>query len=183
MRRFIDRELLALLQATTTWGDLPVRTGEIRLGSNMVRVELQAPSLTDWRSVVLAFEEQSGWLVSGVGRRGWLDALRPAQRKVFGLALTGLYKRAGVDIVREQIVETLGDVQAYDVADDGLVVWPGPGYAHRELRPLDRANAAELLLSTRRLPWDRWETLLEAERGGESPPPEVLGAVLSAARG
>src|SRR6185436_15108739 len=40
-------------------------------------------------------------------------------------ALAGFYKLAGVDLTREQI-QSAFDPQclAYDIADDGLVVWP-----------------------------------------------------------
>jgi hypothetical protein len=43
---------------------------------------------------------------------------------------------AAADLVREQLEAAMGADLPYDIADDGLVVWPGPGYAVEALYPL-----------------------------------------------
>ena len=44
-------------------------------------------------------------------------------------ALTGLYKLAGVDLVREQVEAWLGQSRfGYDITAEGLVVWPRQEY-------------------------------------------------------
>jgi len=181
VHQFVDRELIGLLGVSGSWGGLAVRVGHIRLGSNMVRIDLEAPDRPELGPAVVAFEEQSGWLVASIGRLGWIESLDPAQRAFLGTALTGLYKRAGVDIVREQVREVVGEVQAYDVADEGLIVWPGPGYAEREVRVISQEDSPELLFSSRPLGWAQWDGLLEGERKGERPPEAPLGTVLPAA--
>ncbi len=43
--------------------------------------------------------------------------------------MIGLYKTGGVHLVREQIEMCLPSAEtSYDISDEGLVVWPGPGY-------------------------------------------------------
>ena len=59
------------------------------------------------------------------GRRGSIDG--DERRRVIENALVGFYKRAGVDLVREQLEQVLGRTP-YDVCDEGLVMWPGGGY-------------------------------------------------------
>jgi len=45
-------------------------------------------------------------------------------------ALSGLYKRSGVDIVREQIANSFGNSNLhYDVAERSLVIWPLDSFA------------------------------------------------------
>ena len=70
-----------------------------------------APTASDWRSAArrrraplqIALEVESGWLVAGVTAAGWVDRLLPPQRQVLVTAMIGLYKSAGVDLVRQQI--------------------------------------------------------------------------------
>ena len=59
---------------------------------------------------------------------------------IFENALGGLYQRAGVDLVREQIEAALAAAfgeRLYDIADEGLVVWPDEGYATELVYSLD----------------------------------------------
>ena len=52
----------------------------------------------------------------------------PSRYRLFENALGGLYQLAGVDLVREQLTAVLGEKAHYDIADEGLVIWPGEGY-------------------------------------------------------
>jgi hypothetical protein len=65
-----------------------------------------------------------------VPRAGFLGRLPEESdgRRLFENALAGLYQLAGVDLVHEQIEDVLGKSTPYDIADEGLVAWPGEGY-------------------------------------------------------
>ena len=88
-------------------------------------IELYCPELAE-ESMWLAFEEQAGWLVAGIHRRGWSDGLSYARRQALASALAGFYKMAGVDLVREQIESRLAaGSEGYAITTTGLVIWPG----------------------------------------------------------
>jgi hypothetical protein len=152
IERFFHRELCALLETAPQWRSGEVEVREVDLGGNRVRVALHAPKLAGGDACI-AFEEQSGFIVAGVAAAGFVDALDDDQRRVFEAALAGLYARAAVDLVREQIEAELaaasGDGKAppYDVADEGLLVWPAGDYGVEVVYPLDAET--ELLPSAR----------------------------------
>ena len=118
-------------------------------------------------------------LVASVATLGFVASLAADQRTTFDLALTGLYKRAGVDLVREQIEALIGTGTPYDVADEGLVVWPG-GYktevvydlkGEGELvavvrgepmtEPPPSLHADRLLFSRQPITWSAWALAFE----------------------
>src|SRR6185295_18930842 len=106
----------------------------IRLGCNRILIELYCPDLGE-ESMWLAFEEQAGWLVAGVYRRGWSDALSSPRRQTVANALAGFYKMAGVDLVRDQIESQLPATSpGYEITEDALLVW-----LDRDGRPRDIA--------------------------------------------
>src|SRR5439155_16874096 len=122
----------------------------VEAGTNSIRVELGCPKLGE-ECAQLRIGEQSGWLLAHIARPGWLPRLDAEQAAVVALALAGFYKEAGVDLIREQIEASFAPASpAYDVTDEGLVVWPDGDYAtvavydlqqRPELRP--RAAAGE----------------------------------------
>ena len=140
------------------WADRSIASGEIRLGIKRILVELYCPDLGE-ESLWLAFEEQSGWLVADVHRRGWCDALNAPRRHALASALAGFYKLAGVDLVREQIETQLGGVsRGYKILDDALIVWPGADQPARTF-PLGQRLALE-----ERLDPQQHAALVERER-------------------
>lgn len=156
VRHFVERELCALLAASPRFPYGPVEVRAVELGINRVRVTLECSSVSP-EHCEIAFEEQSGLLVASVPKAGFLDVLkdtapppgetrgeRAEGRLLFENALAGLYKLAGVDLVREQIEAALGDRLPYDIADEGLLVWPGQGYQTEIVYELD-ADAGDAL--------------------------------------
>ncbi len=129
---FVDRELGALLQRASRWSHGPVEVAAVELGSNRIRVRLKCGSV-DAAPCEIAFEEQSGLLMASVPVRGFLDKLPRTsdEHRLFENALGGLYQLAGVDLVREQLEAALGKDTSYDIADEGLVIWPGRGIEPR----------------------------------------------------
>ena len=144
LRHFVEREAVALLNGSPAWrGGDPTQAGvtgvlhvgEIQLASNRIRIAI-GPN-HDEIGFYLTFEEQSGYLLANLSDAGGLARLAPGQRTALELAVAGLYKLAGVDLVRQQIEATLPGTPAYDIADEGLVVWPGQGYRTEVVYPLD----------------------------------------------
>jgi hypothetical protein len=131
VKKFVEREWVGLLMETPRWGrSRPVSVGQVELGSNRIRVELRAPTVGPG-SAWLVLEEQSGWILASLerdDRPSWSKVLDPDLRRVLEVALCGLYAMAGVQLVREQIEAELGPDTPYDVADEGLVIWPGARY-------------------------------------------------------
>ena len=80
LRRFVQRNFLMLLCASRGWQANPLVCGEIQLGTNRILVELYAAEMRG-PSVWISLEDQAGWLVASIDRRGWLDQLvaRPAR--------------------------------------------------------------------------------------------------------
>ncbi len=185
IRRFVERELITLLQESPRWTP-HVEVGHIEIASNRVRIGLVCESLQGGRdasaSAKIAFEEQSGWLLGSVAQLGWIAKLDEAQRLVLENGLAGFYKMAAVDIVRERLEAELrgadGDAAtpAYDVSEEGVVVWPDGGYkteivyrldGRATLTPIVRGgdvttyaprtiDAKRILFRDERIEWKRW---------------------------
>jgi hypothetical protein len=93
----------------------------------------------------ISFRNWSGWIVAGIDEMGWAAAPNadvraypciaapcPQEAALLSLALAGLYKLAGVDLVREQVDSVLAaafglDADSrslrWDVRHDELLVW------------------------------------------------------------
>jgi hypothetical protein len=199
---FVDRELAALLRRASRWTHGPVEVAAVELGTNRIRVRLKCAGLGP-SPCEIAFEEQSGLLVASVPVAGFLAKL-PAESdgyRLFENALGGLYQLAGVDLVREQVEAVLGEQVPYDIADEGLVIWPGEGYrtevvyplgepkAGRRLAPVVRGDApaaapavideAKLRYRLQPIPWTGWVRAWNAASQEGTPIPRlVLGALL-----
>jgi hypothetical protein len=186
VRRFTERELVAVLAAAGQWGAMRLAVGEIRVSGNRILIELTSSDPAH-ESLWLAFTDRSGWLLASVDRPGWLANLSHAQAQALANALAGFYKMAGVDLVREQIESRLPN-ESYEIADEGLVVWHG---ANRQgaitLRPGDWPAAetshngrptstfdpfppprSELLFSDAAFSWDRWVSIWEQQEFSSS---------------
>ncbi|WP_145199229.1 hypothetical protein [Planctomycetes bacterium Poly30] len=138
--RFVESEFVTLLRELPAWNH-EVQIGRVRLASNSVRVELRCPELGA-EPMQLLFEEQSGWLLACVPRVGWAATVGGADRALLLDAISGFYRLAGVDLIREQIDQALGERRMpYDVADDGLVVWPDGQYQDEALYHLHRKGS------------------------------------------
>jgi hypothetical protein len=113
------------------WGGPRLEVGKVTLGTNRIRLELlaganSAPAWLEW-------EDRSGWLVAGWAEPGFLAELADEPARVFGNALAYLFKRAGVDVIREQVrAELPKEAKHFDLGPEGLLVW----YGAREAPPL-----------------------------------------------
>ncbi|MEZ4399842.1 MAG: hypothetical protein R3B06_07475 [Kofleriaceae bacterium] len=197
--KFVHRQLVVMLNEDVRFRPADVEVRQVELASNRVRIELVCPSVAATPAVV-DIEEQSGWLVAGVREAGWLAALDTDHRRVVELALAGFYKLAAVDVVREQLEAVLASagvvVAAYDLADDGLVVWPGPGFETEIIYDLESPSLTArvrgptpassppslggqaAVFGAEPITWRRWLTTWDHLAFGMDPAPLVAGPSL-----
>jgi hypothetical protein len=185
VRRFVSRELVALLRQARRWHGCSLDVGRVSLALNRIGVELvhgDWPEQPAW----LEFEERSGWLVAAVRVPGWLAGLTVDEGDVFTTALAGLYKRAGVELVREQLQANLPPVAGCDLTPNGLVIWLDQrgGWSltydlrtrHRHLEPCaadglrapegPRLDADRLVFARVPLLWRQWVDAWEKDQAG-----------------
>lgn len=149
LQHFVERELIGVLRESRTFRNCQLSVGHVELATNRVLVTIRNSEHPD-EPVELHFAEQSGWLIAGIARQGWLQELTDEDRAVFRTAIAGLYALGAVDLVREQIESRLiapplpiGDgktavsdqletgpmrTHPYDISAAGLVVWPHRHY-------------------------------------------------------
>ena len=199
--RFVTRDLAAVLNPTTAWADRHLEVGPVHLGTNRIRVELILDGDRE-QTAILEWEDRSGWLVAGWAMPGWIPRLRVEEARALGNSLAYLYKRAGVDLVREHVRSELPRTANHiDVVPAGLLVWFGPREAPPMLydllhsleeihpRSYDLVSPAvgppllarRLLFSRVRLTWPEWISVWEADRTGTKLPrfgPEDFQLVL-----
>ena len=125
VERFVDRRVVALLATSPAWSFGAVELAHVELTASRVAVGLRREGSS--KPFVVAFEEQSGLLCARVAESGFADDLDERGRVALENALAVLYRLAAVDLAHEAI-EAAIDGAAYDVSEDGLVVWPGQGY-------------------------------------------------------
>lgn len=137
IRRAVEREIGELLAGCSRFRGGTISVAGIELGSNRVTVELACEKLTKSKTII-TFEEQSGLIVANVAEAGFIGLLPDKESRIlFENALAGFYRVAGVDLVREQIRSVLGPDVAYDISNEGLVVWPDEHYRTEVLYRLD----------------------------------------------
>jgi len=187
--RFVTRDFIEVLNDHESgWSGPRLAAGRVLLGTNRIRLELvaegAAPAWLEW-------DDRSGWLVAGWAEPGFLTALTDDQARVFGNALAYLYKRAGVNLVREQIrAELPKEAQHFDLCRDGLSVWYGtrdsvpvlydiadpapqlrprvPGQRKPTTGPV--LDAARLMFDRTQITWTQWTEVWRAPAPGDKPP-------------
>ena len=184
---FVERELLVLLQQSAAWQNRLLNVGAVTLAGNRIAVEVCNAEFHE-EPLWLTFEHHSGWLMAGISRRGWLTRVNEDQARAFGLALAGLYKFAGIDLVREQLQAGLPvGTTAYELSKRGLVLWQnqhdGPVAAYdlggdqeplpprpvngRPVRLLPVLDARQVVFSRVPLQWQDWVESWEQESDGK----------------
>ena len=154
VRHFVERELCAVLAQSPRWRFGPVVLKRVELSSNRIRATLVCKQLSE-RPCELTIEEQSGYLMAGTSKPGFLVELQRSSRTgslIFENALAGLYQRAEIDIVHEQLIAELGGDVNYDISDDGLLVWPEPDFKTELLYRIHKPNKPTLVPIVRGAP-------------------------------
>jgi hypothetical protein len=197
LQRLVDRELVTLLREGPAWRGQPLGVGRVTLAPKQIRIELThgaypaEPVWLDWSA-------QGNRLVASVQHPGWLAHVGAEQRQAVAAALAGLYKLAGVDVVREQVRANLpAAAKAFDFTDSYLEVWSLPGREPAALYNLDTpkgpllprtpegAPAAgwpaleptRVLYGRAPLTWQRWVARWQADGDGKAPAPLFSPAV------
>ena len=147
IRRFVEREMLSLLQKSKSWSERiyseeitehdtlispensvnyrnnTLRVGQILLASNRIDIQLDHDSFPN-DSMWIRVECRNNWLIANLFRKGWLNRLSGEKRAIFMSALACLYKYCGIDLVQEQIEGALQITNnQYDIVETGLSVW------------------------------------------------------------
>jgi hypothetical protein len=191
VHRFIDRELIHLLELCSVWQGFGLRCGHIHAASNSLQINIECDRLSD-QPVQMVFQEQSGWIVASIGGPGWLPFASGQQLRSLENALEGFYRKAGIDLVREQIEENFVHSWLYDINSYGLVIWPERNFLREitvdltrlyQLRPQPASEAlsmnlypvdrGKVVFADSQTPWVIWEELWQppdaAAGNGTSP--------------
>jgi hypothetical protein len=96
LRHFVQREFLALLDASGCREMAGACVHEIGLSTNRVQIEFHGPG----PPARLSFTESSGQLTAELPEAGWLAELPGEAQQAVAAALAGLYRLGGVDAVR-----------------------------------------------------------------------------------
>jgi hypothetical protein len=204
LRRLVERELVTLLVRGPAWHGDGLGVGRVAPAPRRIRVELTnvtLPAEPAW----LEWELQGDRLVASIPQPGWTARVGEAQREAVAAGLAGLYKLAGIDLVREQVRANVPAAADFDVAGHDLVLWTRPGPAPAALYDLDTLKGPLLPRTLAGAPapswpaldparveygrvpltWQRWVARWQADGDGKAPPPLFSPAVqlLSAGAG
>jgi hypothetical protein len=97
IKRFVERELIELLQEARWNHPQPPSVDRVQLATNQVRVTLECRSFASPLSII--WEEYDGVLRARVEPDTACDSLTDLQRQSLHRALGGLFERTGVDVV------------------------------------------------------------------------------------
>jgi hypothetical protein len=195
LQRFLERDFLPLYNGTRekTPGeeistDSPPQTEialqAIELDTNRVRLVFISAE-NEESLVTIDFEVQSGWLIADTKPSTALQKFSENDRNDLATAIFGLYKTAGVEVVRRQIENALPAPFAYDFSGQGLRIWPDGsfetevvyefrdeatfeprilyGFLRRPLPPLERT---QILFNETILLWQNWIEFWDALQHG-----------------
>lgn len=170
----VQRELIQLLRDCPAW-EHEVEIGEIKLSTNQVEIELRCTAWPD-QSAWISFADQSGRVIAGVLRPGWINHLEHGPRLILRNAILGFYKMCRVALVRQQLEACFPAHDFhYDINERGLALWPRSDFETEViyefnvgplLHPtlvsgitpaaLPTFSTEELFLAEAPLPWDQW---------------------------
>lgn len=176
VERFAARTFLAELRASRRWGNPDVRLGEPVLGPNRIVLVLEVGH--GGEPIRAAIEERNGWVIGSVVEPGALRDTGPEARAAFADSLLGLYKRAGVHVVREQVAAVFGEQASdFDAVPEGLLIPVADGTERLfdyedgpEIDGADRRLPGErVVLSEQPVRWDDWVARWEADAAGKAP--------------
>jgi hypothetical protein len=186
IRRFVAREMVALIKHSASWRDQPLDVGSVHLTTNRIRFEL-AHGAFPARPVEVELKLREGWLVAGLSCRGWLDRLDGDQLRAVTAALAALYKLAGIDLVLEQVRANLPpSVGSFEITARGLVLHPSGGGPALALGPWDRPSRRpapngepalegvvpqRLLFAQTPLSWEQLVHAWQKDQDGQGHPP------------
>lgn len=125
VERFVNRTLCQTLSLCEFTRGNPMRVEQVATATNRIEIEVDNGQFSAG-PLSLTFEDNSGWLVATVRNPGWLAEVDPDSRERVNTALAGFYKRAGVDLVRENFQERFPRPELQTrFQEDGALVFTG----------------------------------------------------------
>jgi hypothetical protein len=192
IRRFVERDFIALLGLSRTLRPAAIRVSAVHVATNQVRIELRTALAEEPDAVLeVEFDEIHDALIAGLAGPGWLPVLSEEQARVLSIALIGLFKKGVADWVR-----VLPDAHARSGGVPELasvafpeIEWHADG--HDAPVPLDRPDSAPgrggagtaqgvpavptlLPLNSVVVTWRRWVEAWEREQAGARHPARFL---------
>lgn len=184
VKLFVEREMLALVHLAGGWEEKPLSIGRVQLANTRIEVGIEHRHLTEQGPLRLAFVEQRGWLTAEMAAAGWLRAVPTRRLAPVLLGMAGLYKLAGVDVLKEQVEAAFRPREVrFEMADHVLKVaaveeeirpasynlfLPGPELQPRRQGPEEPGawptlSTRRLLFRQQSLRWQEWVTAWERE--------------------
>lgn len=185
LQKFVEREMVALLLQSRAWRGVRVSAGPVHLATNRVAFEVAHADYPD-RAVLIEVRHHHGQLVARLRKTGWLEELGEDQVRVFATCLAALYKRADVDLVREQVLAGLPPpVASLEFTADAVLVRPALHAATVAYRlGTDEGDEHEalrgLVFGRQRLPWAMWVECWRRDQEGAGHPglPGIADALI-----
>lgn len=182
VEHLFNRELIALLNQHAAFAATPISLGAVRLGPTSITVELHCPAVAP-EAARLCFEQRAGWILARFDGPGWTAQLPEPEAELLAVALLGLYKMSGVDLIGEQIESQLASAPvAYEVRRKELVVWTGEGFekeiayawlpdtmrgvTHGLAMTPPMLDGSHVLLRQRNVEWAAWVRVWEPDPTG-----------------
>ncbi len=161
IRHFVEREMVMLLEASKGWGDVPMYVGMMNLASNRVGIEV-CSKVFGQRGFWIAFELRSDRLIASISGEGWIPRLKPIQKQVLHIALGGLYKLVGVDLIDEDLRSKLPDETIhYRLDENEIFIWKD-----KSLMPVqvEGMRLEEALFTQKQITWEMWVEIWKRDK-------------------
>ena len=101
VHRFVERELIALLERNPEVAGLQASVAQVEFGCQRVVVSIAA-STSGTDCFAIAFENRDGRIAADIERVGWLDRLPAVQRSAVLAAVRGLLDMAAAELHQER---------------------------------------------------------------------------------
>ena len=178
--RFFDREFITYLRSSSRWGGVPIQARKPILTPNEVLLPIVLGDTGAATSIVL--EERGGWVIASFRGGSAIESLSGSAQAAFTDALAGLYKRAGVNVIREQVAAEYGSQSLqFDADSEGLFIPTREGamqfFSYKngfELQTPERILPSQVVFSDCPLAWARWVERWEADSAGKNPVDPLL---------
>ena len=105
VHRLVERSFIPYLERASGWKGKSIRADIPLLTPNRILIPLGTEVIG---SLSNRPGSRGGWVIASIAVPGWLMQLDVSQRAIVDCAVTGLYKLAGVNAIREQVAATFG---------------------------------------------------------------------------
>jgi hypothetical protein len=98
VERFVERDLIAILEQSSSWSGQHLEIIDVRFGCQSILVEMIAPGLGGGH-FAMAFENRGGKVGAEIVAVGWFDRLATPQKAAFVRALRGLLDKSAAELM------------------------------------------------------------------------------------